>query len=287
MNINLSLRKRTESDHMMVLLMRALLLFMVVFCIYPIIFVFLTSFKSTSEFLSNIWSLPQTPEYGNYVSAWVTGHVGEYFLNSVIVTVVSLAFILLFSVCAGYALAKLNLPFSEVFVGALFVILILPTESMVMPLYIMMTKMQIINLKYIPMIVAYIGWCMPFSIIVLKNFFQTVPTELLEASRIDGATELQTLWKVVFPLMTPALGTCTVFNFCWLWGELMWAQISTSAVSEGLTLTCGLIAFQGQYATDWGPMCAAISIILVPLIVMFLFLQKYFVEGLTAGAVKG
>lgn len=287
MNINASLHDKDRSDRRMVWLMRIFLLLMVVISVYPILFVLLTSFKSTSEFMRNVWSIPETFRYENYITAWSTGHVSEYFLNSVIVTGISLVFILVFSVCAGYALAKLRVPFSEFFVGALFVILILPTESMVMPLYIIMTKAHIINLKYIPMIVAYIGWCMPFSIIVLKNFFQTVPSELLEASRIDGATELQTLRKVVFPLMTPALGTCTVFNFCWLWGELMWAQISTGAVSEGLTLTCGLVTFQGQYATNWGPMCAAISIILIPLVVMFLFLQKYFVEGLTAGAVKG
>lgn len=287
MNINAGLHDKDRSDRIMAWLMRIFLLSMVVVSIYPILFVLLTSFKSTSEFLSNIWSFPRSWQFGNYVTAWSTGHVSEYFLNSVIVTGVSLVFILLFSICAGYALAKLNLPFSELFVAALYIILILPTESMVMPLYIILTRIRVINMQYIPMIVAYIGWCMPFSIIVLKNFFQTIPTELLEASRIDGATELQTLRKVVFPLMTPALGTCTVFNFCWLWGELMWAQISTSAVSKGLTLTCGLIAFQGQYATDWGPMCAAISIILIPLVVMFLFLQKYFVKGLTAGAVKG
>jgi raffinose/stachyose/melibiose transport system permease protein len=287
MNIKTLLHQNSISDYIAVWVMRIVLLLTVVFSIYPIIFVILTSLKSTSGFLSNIWSLPQTLQFDNYVTAWFDGHVSEYFLNSIIVTLVSLFFLLLFSICAGYALAKLNVPLGELFVAALFIILILPTESMVMPLYIIMTKVHIINLRYIPMVLAYIGWCMPFSIIVLKNFFQTVPSELLEASRIDGATELQTLWKVVAPLMTPALGTCTVFNFCWLWGELMWAQISTSAVSRGLTLTCGLITFQGQYATDWGPMCAAISIIMVPLIIIFLFLQKYFVKGLTAGAVKG
>lgn len=284
MNINVLLKKK---DTVSVGILRIILVLFIIISSYPIIFVILTSLKSTSEFLSNIWAFPSAFKHSNYIIAWTEGHIGEYFLSSVIVTATSLVIILITSSLAGYALARLKIPFSGPITVFLFIIMILPIESIIIPLYIMMTRVKLINIRYVPMILAYIGWCIPFSIIVLKNFFQTIPNELLESSKIDGATELQTLWKIVVPLMAPALGTCTVFNFCAIWGELMWAQIATSAVDVGLTLTCGMVAFQGQYSTDWGPMCAAICMIIVPLVIVFIFLQKYFVKGLTIGAVKG
>ena len=264
----------------------ALVLFLLI-NIYPLIFVLLTSLKSTSDFLGNIWSIPKVFVWQNYAEAWVNGHIGEYFINSIIVTSVSLAIILVIGSLAGYALAKMSVPGTGIIIIIMLVLITIPAESLVIPLYIMMVKMKIINTIYIPLIITYIGWTLPFSIVVLKNFFESFSTTLLEAARLDGSGELNTFTKIVVPLMMPAIGTVVVFNFCSIWGELMWARIATASVDKGLTLTCGLLAFKGEYDTNWGPMSAAICIILIPLIIMFLTLQNYFVEGLTTGAVKG
>ena len=143
------------------------------------------------------------------------------------------------------------------------------------------------NIVYFPISFAYIGWLMPATIVILKNFFQTIPAELLESARIDGSSELNTMFRIILPLAKGAVATCIVLNFCFVWGELMWAQITTLTSDRGIPLTVGLLSFQGQYTTDWGLMTAAICMILIPLFITFIFTQKYFVEGLTSGAVKG
>ena len=277
----------TKKGNIALVFIRIALILFLLINVYPLIFVLLTSLKSTSDFLGNIWSVPKVFVWQNYAEAWVNGHIGEYFINSIIVTSVSLSIILVIGSLAGYALAKMNVPGTGLIIVIMLVLITIPAESLVIPLYIMMVKMKIINTIYIPLIITYIGWTLPFSIVVLKNFFESFSTTLLEAARLDGSGELNTFAKIVVPLMMPAIGTVVVFNFCSIWGELMWARIATASVDRGLTLTCGLLAFKGEYDTNWGPMSAAICIILIPLIAMFLVLQKYFVEGLTTGAVKG
>ena len=123
--------------------------------------------------------------------------------------------------------------------------------------------------------------------VMLKNFFDTVPNDILEAARIDGATELKTMVYVVLPLMKGAIATCIVMNFTAIWGELMWAQIATMTTDKGIPLTVGLLNFQSSFGTNWPLLCAAIVVVALPLYLLFLFLQKYFVASLIAGAVKG
>ena len=151
----------------------------------------------------------------------------------------------------------------------------------------MMTKMSILKVTYLSQILAYAGWSLPGTIIIMKNFFQSIPGELLEAARIDGSSEVNTMVKVILPLMKSSVMTCIVMNFSFAWGELMWAQISTLLTDKGIPLTVGLLNFQGEFGTQWPPLCAAIIMILIPLFILFGFAQKYFVAGLTAGSVKG
>lgn len=149
------------------------------------------------------------------------------------------------------------------------------------------SKSGLLNVPHAPTIFLYVGWLLPGSIIILTNFFKTLPVELLEAARIGGSSELKTMQKIVLPLMKTSISTCLVFNFCFVWGELMWAQIVTSFTDKGIPLTTGLLNFQGQYTRDWVTMTAAICIVMIPMYVLFLFTQKYFVKGLTSGSVKG
>lgn len=269
-------------------LVRIFLILVVSINIYSIVFVLNTSLKTKNDFYGNIWGIPNTFFGENYVTAWVQGNIGQYFINSIIVTSLSLAITLILATLAGYALSRLKLPFANAITTLFLSMLVIPNESIILNLYRQFVTAGIANTLFVPMIIVYIGWSMPMSVVILKNFFDTIPNDLLDAARIDGASEMATLRNVVLPLMTPALGTVTIFDFCGIWGELLWAQVSTSAQSnQGLTLPVGLLSFQGQYGTDWGPMSAAIIVIIVPLIIMFLFLQKYFITGLTAGSIKG
>lgn len=255
--------------------------------VYPLLFTIFTSLKTSDELFSNLWSFPKAFRFENYAEAFRVGRFGDHFFNSVVIAVLSLAFSTILGTFAAYALARLRVPFSGAIVGILFILMILPGESMIIPLYMIMAKLKMFDVVYMPIVVAYVGWMLPGSIVILRNFFMSIPNELLESARMDGCGELSTMFRIVFPLAGAAVATITVFNFGFAWGELMWAQISTLTTERGVPLSVGLINFQGQFTTNWPLMAAGISLTLLPLIVLFIALQKYFVQGLTAGAVKG
>lgn len=283
---NLDLKKdMRKSDKRIKWIIRIVLLLFVVLTIYPMIFVLLTSTKTTMEFYNNIWFLPKNFAWENYEYAWNVAKIGEYFLTSIIVVAITVSVTLILSAFAGYALAKLNVPKADLIMLVIFLLTMLPSESIITPMYIIVSKLRMTG-TYQSLIVPYIGWGMALTIYIYRNFFKTVPTEIIEAARIDGCSETKTFLQVVLPMMLPATATNAIFLFLGWWGEMLWASIELST-SSLKTLPLGITAFVQSSGTDWGPLCAASCIILVPVIIFFLFTQKYMVAGLTGGAVKG
>lgn len=277
----------TKKIEISVWLIRAFLIVMAVISIFPVLFSIFTSFKTNQEFYKNIWALPEKLHVENYVTAVIEGKIGEYAINSIAISALTLLLVIVVAIFAAYALSRMNVPGAEIFLVVLILIQILPTESIIIPEYMIVSRLGLLKTKYWAMVLPYVGWLLPGTIIILTNFFKTIPMELIEAARIDGASELKTMTKIIAPLMKSSIATCLVFDFCFVWGELMWAQIATLVKEDGLPLTIGLLNFKGLYSTNWGATAAAICIITVPLYMMFLFTQKYFIEGLTAGGVKG
>lgn len=269
-----------------VLASRAAIILYVILIIYPVLFVINTSFKPSGEFYRNVWGLPINFTLSNYPEAWMAGRIGSAFLNSLYIVVLTVTCIVIFGAMAGYALARLRIPGSKFIMLLLVGLTMLPSESVLMPIYITMSRIGMIGTRE-SLVIPYIGWGLPITIYIFRDFFMTVPVEMMEAARIDGCTEFSTFTKVVAPLMLPAIATCAIFNFVNFWGELLWATVALSSQSATRTISMGVVEFQGQFATDWGPMTAAICIVLVPLMIFFLFTQKYFIRGLTAGSVKG
>ncbi|MDC7288020.1 carbohydrate ABC transporter permease [Blautia schinkii] len=255
--------------------------------IFPLIFSVVTSLKSSEEFYESIWALPKEFLYSNYIEAFQIGKIGAYMINSIIISAVSLVSIQVFALLAAYALSRLKIPHVEAFLLVLLLLQVLPTESVIIPLYIIVSKLHLLSVPYLATILGYVGWSLPGTIIILKNYFDTVPIDLLEAARIDGSSEFQTMTKIILPLMKAPMVTCLIMNFTYVWGELMWAQVTTLLTDKGVTITVGLLNFQGQYGTNWPLLTAAIVTVIVPLLIIFVALQKYFVAGLTAGGVKG
>lgn len=277
-----SLRK---SDRKLKWIVRAVLMVFVILTIYPMIFVLLTSTKTTSEFYNNIWLLPKKFAWENYEYAWNVAKIGEYFLTSIIVVTVTVTVTLILAAFAGYALAKLKVPKADLIMLIIFLLTMLPSESIIMPMYIIISRLGLTG-TYLSLILPYIGWGLALTIYIYRNFFKTVPTEIIEAARIDGCSETRTFIKVVLPMMLPATATNAIFLFLGWWGEMLWASVELST-SSLKTLPLGITAFVQSSGTDWGPLCAASCIILIPVIIFFLFTQKYMISGLTGGAVKG
>ncbi len=266
-------------------LSRLAILFAVLVTIYPILFVMLTSVKKNKEFYTNIWGFPKSPAFDNYPNAFFTGRLGEYFLNSVIIVLATVFFTLIIGALAGYALSKLKVPGGKWIMAAILLCLMLPSESVLMPSYLITSKMQITG-THLALILPYIGWGLPMTIYIYQNFFNSLASEIIEAARIDGCSEVGTFLKIAAPLMLPATATNAIFVFCGWWGELLWASVQLSATNMK-TIPIGMISFSSQFGTNWGTLSAAVCIVILPLIVFFIALQKYFIQGLTSGAVKG
>ena len=263
-------------------------IFIIAYCMliaYPIIFVIITSLKPTSEFYVNIWGLPRTWAFENYAVAWNTAKIGTYMFNSVIIVTIVLVVTLIAGALAGYALSRFRIKYAELIMLAILACTMLPSEAVLMPLYLVTGELGITGTKA-ALILPYIGWGLPMTIYIFRNFFDTIPNELLEAARMDGCDDIKAFTHIAIPIMTPAIATNAIFIFVSWWGELLWATVELAS-SSMKTIPIGMVSFSSQFGTNWGPMCAAICIILIPLVVFFFFVQKYFVKGLTSGAVKG
>lgn len=253
---------------------------------YPILFLLFTSLKSTSEFYVNLFGFPKQPVWANYVAAWSTGHLGDYFFNSVFVTVIAVLLTTVLTTLGGYALGRMNLPKSEVIIMAFMTFNFIPGIAIYISLYKMMASASLLS-SHAALILPYTAWQIPFSMYIFKKYFETIPMDIIESARIDGCSELTTFLRIVMPLITPAVATVIVFTFIGNWGELMWAQITTASSMHLKTLPVGLLNFKTEMGVEWGQYAAGLSLVTFPLLLIFGYFQKYFVAGLTQGAVKG
>lgn len=253
---------------------------------YPLIFLFLTSLKTTDEFYVNLFGLPTILHWSNYVHAWVVGKIGTYFTNSVIVTVSSVLLITVVSLLGGYALSKLHIPAAQTIIDIFMIFNFIPGIAIYIALYTQMRDMHLTG-SLMTLILPYTAWQIPFSLYLMKQYFDTTPKELIESGRIDGASEFQIFVHIMLPLVTPAIATVIVFAFISNWGELMWANITTASSASIKTLPVGLLNFKTEMGVEWGQYTAGITLVTLPLMIVFGYFQKYFVAGLTNGAVKG
>lgn len=253
---------------------------------YPIVFMFLTSLKSNKEFFVNLFGLPKSVEFANYARAWSIGKLGTYFFNSVFITGVSVAALTVIALFGGYALAKLYIPKADMIISAFMVFNFIPGIAIYISLYSMMSRIHLTGGR-LGLILPYIAWQIPFSMYIIKQYFETIPSELIESGRIDGCTEFQAFFHIMLPLVKPAIATIVVFTFIGNWGELMWANIATASNATIKTLPVGLLNFKTEMGVEWGQYTAGICIVTLPLMLVFGYFQKYFVSGLTNGAVKG
>lgn len=281
----MNISRSTKSDRLQKWLMRVVLLIFVFITVYPLYFVILTSLKSTGEFYTNIWALPQQIAWENYEYAWNIAEIGQHFFTSLIIVSITVVATLVIASVAGYALAKLKVPWANTILIGMFLLSMLPSEAVIMPMYLIIAKLGFTG-TYASMILPYIGWGLPLTTYIYRNFFSTIPTEIVEAARVDGCTEPRTYFSVVMPMMLPATATNAIFLFLGWWGEMLWASVELSTASIK-TLPLGITAFVQSAGTAWGPLTAASCIVLIPVIIIFLFLQKYFISGLTGGSVKG
>jgi raffinose/stachyose/melibiose transport system permease protein len=252
---------------------------------YPLLYMFFMSLKGSDAIFDRPWLPPLNPDWQNYAEAWVVGHVGTYFINSVIVTASSVLLMTSFSVLAGYVFGRIKFRGDKLLFMTVVSAMTLPIQSILIPVFILVKRLGWLN-TYIGLIFPYVGFGIALGVFILQGFFASLPKELEDAARIDGCSEFGIFFRVMLPLAWPPIGSMAVFNFNWVWSEFLWSVTTTSDDSVK-TLPSGLFALQGRWVTEWGPLMAGLTMIVIPMLIIYFLFQRQFVRGLTAGAVKG
>ncbi len=252
--------------------------------LYPFIFVLLTSLKTSNEVRVNPLGLPEQFLWGNYSEAWGRGNLNVYYKNSLIVVVPVVLTIIACSILAGYALSRLRFRGSRVLFWFFIAGMGLPLEAIIIPLYYMMRDFSLLN-THLAVIFPMIGLILPFGILVLTGFIGKIPSDLLDAAKVDGATDWQILRHVVVPIAQPGIVTVLVFSFLWTWNQFFLPTVMLTD-NRVRTLPVGLAYFIGAYNTEQHLLAAGVLITAVPVIVVYTIFQRQFIRGLTVGAIK-
>lgn len=266
---------------MIVFVMCLLLIFLI---IYPLLWIIMSSFKDYAGIYQDVWGLPQEWHFENYLRAWDRG-ISQYFFNSVIVTIVTLAGVVFVASCMSFGIVQLKGKLSNLMFLLTMGCMLLSPQVCVLPLFVLLRSLGL-NDTYFSMIFPYIAFRLPISVMLIRSFFVSISKELEEAAIIDGASMWQIFTKIYVPLSKPILSTVIIMTTYYAWNEFMFATILVDS-SELRTIPVGLMVFRDGLMTEWGVVMAGMVISCIPLITIYLFMSKSFVRGLTAGSVKG
>lgn len=253
---------------------------------YPFMWMVSAAFKTTSEmFGGGLNLIPKKLVLENFPRAWEVANFRTYFFNTVTVTVAVVALVVTWSSMTGYAFGRYDFPGKKLFMGAIVATLFLPTGYTIIPVFDLIKSLGLLNTLW-GVILAMSGGAHVLFILLFTGFFSSLPQDLEDAALIDGCGFVRIFWNVMLPLAKPVIATATIMRFMWSWNAFFLPLVFTLGKPELRTLGVGMYAFVAEYATDWTGMAAAATISLVPIITIFLLLQRYFVEGV-AGAIKG
>lgn len=258
-------------------------LFMLV-ALYPIALMIASSFKTNLEILADPLSLPSRLHFDTYRKLWEVVPFADFLWNSLFVSVMSVLLITVFSALAAFYLARFSFRWTPALYFFFLLGLMIPLKLGIVPLFLLMKHLGLLNSLW-SLILIYTAGGIPISVFILTGFFRTLPVELEEAARIDGATHLQVFWRVLLPLIRPALATVVIINFISAWNDFFFPLIFIQ--KETLkTIPVGMMVLFGEYETDWSLLFAGLTLSALPMIGVFLMASRQFMEGLTAGAVK-
>jgi len=251
---------------------------------YPLFNMILSSFKTTRDILRFPFSLPKEFNFSNYKTVWVDKGFGRYFLNSIWITAISMIFVLLFGSMAAYGVSRYAYRM-RTFIYMLFLSgIMLPLKAAIIPLFMLMKNLKLMD-NPISIILIFIAMSLPSTIFILSGFMKTVPKDLEYAARIDGCNDWMIYRKIIMPVVVPAISLVTIYNAVPIWNDFFFPLVFLQN-PKYKPLPLGLTNFFGQYSTDWSLLFTALTIAILPVLILYLFMAKYFIKGMTAGAIK-
>jgi N-acetylglucosamine transport system permease protein len=252
----------------------------------PLAWTLLSSFKTTSEIFASPFSLPKHWSFANYVSAWNTAGIGNYFLNTVIVVGCALVIVMVLGAMCAYVLARYAFPGSRAVYYLMLAGLTFPIFLAIVPLFFILKNIGLLNT--LPgLIIVYVAFALPFTVFFLFAFFKALPSEIAEAAQIDGAGEWRTFFQVMLPMAKPGMASVAIFNFLGLWNQYL-IPVAINTDPDKKVLSQGIAAFAGQqgYAVDFGSLFAAAVIVVVPVLVAYILFQRQLQGSVSAGTMK-
>ena len=274
-------QRRSPAELMLI----GLLIFNMLSVLLPLLLALMSSVKSTREIWNAPFALPSVFSLENYQKVLESGDFLMYFRNSVIVTGSSLLLILLLGSLAGYALGRFSFRWNNLVYVCFLVGLIFPAKLALVPLFIQLRSMNLLD-SHLGIILVYAAGATPAAVFMMTGFFRSLPADLDNAARIDGASEFQVFWKVMLPLVRPQLGIVGIYTTIPIWNDFLLPLVFLKS-DQLKTVPQGLSLFFGEYGIDWGPLFAGLTIAALPIVLLYLVLSEQFIKGMTAGAVKG
>jgi len=267
-----------------VVLIQLLLGFNTLLMLYPIVAMLLSAFKPTAEIYATPFALPQEWRLDNFAQIWTGTNFPRYLLNSLIITASSTASILVFGTMAAYGLARYQFRGNEAIYLFFLSGLMVPLKLAIIPLFIQLRDLGLLDSR-VGMVFVYTAMGLPSAVFILTGFLRTLPGELEQSARIDGASEARILWSIMLPLTRPAMVIAGIHNAVPIWNDFFFPLVFIQ--SDPLkTLPQGLTVFMGEYNTDWGVLFAGLTIAALPITVVYILLSKQFIAGMTHGAIK-
>ncbi len=261
-----------------------LVIFATLLSLFPVYFMSVSAFKTKQEFIADKWGLPSSLSMTNFDTALAGEKFFLRFANSTILTVGAVGMSLLIACLAAFAFARMEFPGKRTLFNIILSLMVVPPVVMIIPLFVSMVSWHLVN-SFQGTILIYTGLLLPFSIYLMTNFFRSIPKEIIEAARMDGCSNLGVFWRIMLPLSAPAVITLIVVNALWVWNELLIALVFMQK-DDLKTLMVGIASLRSRNYVDIPATMAGLLIATIPIVVLYIFGQRFFIRGLTSGAVK-
>lgn len=277
--------KKTRAFLIYNVICAVVLIVMFLVCVYPIVWMILGSFKGNGEFYTNIWGLPKSFGFDNYITAWRDGQMARRFINSLIVTIGSMCVLIPATTCAAYAVARLNFKGKHLIYAYLLLGIMIPAGVLGIPTFTVAMKLKLLN-SHFGLMLVYAAQNIAMGMFIMRGFFLSLPKELEEAALIDGCSRFGCFVRIILPLAKAGVATQVIFNGLTIWNDYYMANIMITR-DELRTLPLSVATFVGRHTTDYPQLFAMLTMATLPIIVIFILSQRSFIEGVAAGAVKG
>lgn len=255
-----------------------------VIILIPFYYLVVNTFKEPREMSASPLALPKSITFENYIKSFDNMNFMRSFSNSLLVTVVSVALIVLLGAMAAYPIARRKHKMYKGFLMYFLIGYMVPAQTIMIPLYLLLQKVHLMN-NIAGLILVYSSWC-NFAMFLYQGFFKGLPMDIEEAAMIDGCSPWKCFWRIVFPLLKPITATIVIFEVMWVWNDFLYPYLFLSS-NKSFTLVMQVYKGVGQFSNDWSMMLSTMVLVLIPVVIFYLIMQKHIVAGITSGAVKG